>query len=125
MHCSGSVMSRQFTTARSMVREGGKARIVFSEGEEERVLRAVQIVLDENLAKPILIGRPKVLESRIKRFGLRIKLGEDVEVTNPEWDDRFHKYWTTYWEIMCRRGMTQEMARVEMGCRLPLIQAWI
>jgi len=105
------------------VREGGKARIVFSEGEEERVLRAVQIVVDEKLAKPILIGRPEVLQARIKKFGLRLKLGEDVEVTNTEYDERFHSYWTTYWEMMCRRGITKEMARVEMRRRLTLIGA--
>src|SRR5690606_39102721 len=98
MYRSGSFMKHLFSTAKSMVREGGKARIVFSEGEEERVLRAVQIVVDEKLAKPILIGRPEVLEARIKKFGLRLKLGEDVEVTNPEFDERFHRYWTTYWE---------------------------
>src|SRR5690606_17097929 len=83
---SGSFMKPLFATAKAMVREGGKARIVFSEGEEERVLRAVQIVVDEKLAKPILVGRPAVLEARIKRFGLRLRLGVDVEVTNPEYD---------------------------------------
>ncbi|WP_397474052.1 NADP-dependent malic enzyme [Pusillimonas sp.] len=123
MYRSGSFMSPLFSTAKSMVREGGKARIVFSEGEEERVLRAVQIVVDEKLAKPILIGRPAVLEARIKKFGLRLRLGEDVEVTNPEYDERFHKYWTTYWEMRCRRGITKEMARVEMRRRLTLIGA--
>jgi len=123
MYRSGSFMRPLFSTAKSMVRDGGKARIVFSEGEEERVLRAVQIVVDEKLAKPILIGRPEVLEARIKRFGLRLKLGVDVEVTNPEYDERFHQYWKTYWEIMCRRGITKEMARVEMRRRLTLIGA--
>ncbi|MDX3895340.1 NADP-dependent malic enzyme [Pusillimonas sp.] len=123
MYRSGSFMRPLFSTAKSMVREGGKARIVFSEGEEERVLRAVQIVVDEKLAKPILIGRPEVLQARIKKFGLRLKLGEDVEVTNTEYDERFHLYWTTYWEMMCRRGITKEMARVEMRRRLTLIGA--
>ncbi|NYT67741.1 NADP-dependent malic enzyme [Pusillimonas noertemannii] len=123
MYRSGSFMKPLFSTAKSMVREGGKARIVFSEGEEERVLRAVQIVVDEKLAKPILIGRPEVLQARIKKFGLRLKLGEDVEVTNTEYDERFHSYWTTYWEMMCRRGITKEMARVEMRRRLTLIGA--
>jgi len=123
MYRSGSFMKPLFSTAKSMVRDGGKARIVFSEGEEERVLRAVQIVVDEKLAKPILIGRPEVLQARIKKFGLRLKLGEDVEVTNTEYDERFHSYWTTYWEMMCRRGITKEMARVEMRRRLTLIGA--
>src|SRR5699024_11912499 len=81
----------------------------------------------------ILVGRPAVLANRIKRFGLRIQLGVDVEVTDPEHDERFNRYWTAYWEIMCRRGVTREMARVrseehtselqsrfELVCRLPL-----
>lgn len=120
---SGAFMKPLFSTVRGMVRDGGKARIVFAEGEDERVLRAVQIIVDERLAKPILIGRPSVLAARIERFGLRFRLGVDVEVTNPEHDERFHKYWTTYWEMMCRRGITKEMARVEMRRRLTLIGA--
>jgi len=120
---SGSFMKPLFSTAKKLVRDGGKTRIVFTEGEEERVLRAVQIVVDEKLARPILVGRPAVLADRIKKFGLRIRLGEDVEVTNPDYDERFHQYWTTYWEIMCRRGISKEMARVEMRRRLTLIGA--
>jgi len=73
--------------------------------------------------KPILVGRPTVLADRIEKHGLRIKLGEDVEVVNPDWDDRFHRYWMAYWERMCRRGVTKEMARVEMRRRLTLIGA--
>ena len=120
---SGAFMKPLFSAARTMVSEGGKSRIVFAEGEDERVLRAVQIVVDEGLARPILIGRPAVLAARIEKYGLRIHLGEDVEVTNPEHDERFHQYWTTYWELMCRRGITKEMARVEMRRRLTLIGA--
>src|SRR5690606_5881547 len=89
----------------------------------ERVLRAVQVVVDEKLARPILVGRPAVLADRIERYGLRIRLGQDVEVTNPDYDERFHQYWTTYWDIMSRRGITKEMARVEMRRRLTLIGA--
>ena len=120
---SGAFMKPLFSAAKRIVREGGKARIVFTEGEEERVLRAVQVIVDEKLAHPILVGRPAVLLSRIKKFGLRLRLGVDVEVTNPESDDRFHQYWTSYWEIMCRRGISKEMARVEMRRRLTLIGA--
>ncbi|NYT76209.1 NADP-dependent malic enzyme [Alcaligenaceae bacterium] len=123
LYRSGSFMKPLFSTARKLVRDGSKARIVFTEGEDERVLRAVQIIVDEKLAKPILVGRPSVLADRIKRFGLRIRLGEEVEVTNPDYDERFHRYWTTYWELMCRRGITKEMARVEMRRRLTLIGA--
>ncbi|HUG58821.1 MAG TPA: NADP-dependent malic enzyme, partial [Candidimonas sp.] len=120
---SGSFMKPLFSDAKKLVRDGGKSRIVFTEGEDERVLRAVQIIVDEKLAKPILVGRPAVLEARIKKFGLRLSLGKDVEVTNPDYDERFHRYWTTYWEIMCRRGISKEMARVEMRRRLTLIGA--
>jgi malate dehydrogenase (oxaloacetate-decarboxylating)(NADP+) len=120
---SGAFMKPLFAGAKSHVRSGGKARIVFTEGEDERVLRAVQVVVDEKLAKPILVGRPEVLKARIEKFGLRLRLGEDVEVTNPDFDARFHQYWTSYWEKMCRSGVTKEMARVEMRRRLTLIGA--
>jgi malate dehydrogenase (oxaloacetate-decarboxylating)(NADP+) len=120
---SGAFMKPLFASAKQIVRDGGKARIVFTEGEDERVLRAVQVVVDEKLARPILVGRPSVLLARIEKYGLRLKLGEDVEVTNPEFDSRFHQYWTNYWEVMCRRGITKEMARVEMRRRLTLIGA--
>ncbi|WP_098020942.1 NADP-dependent malic enzyme [Orrella dioscoreae] len=120
---SGAFMKPLFAAAKQLVREGGRARIVFTEAEDERVLRAVQVIVDEKLARPILVGRPAVLLSRIEKFGLRLKLGQDVEVTNPEYDERFHQYWTTYWEMMCRQGITKEMARVEMRRRLTLIGA--
>ncbi|OZI31398.1 NADP-dependent malic enzyme [Bordetella genomosp. 10] len=120
---SGAFMKPQFAAAKQFVRDGGKVRIVFTEGEDERVLRAVQVVVDEGLARPILVGRPAVLAARIEKLGLRLRLGQDVEVTNPEYDERFHRYWTTYWEIMCRRGISKEMARVEMRRRLTLIGA--
>jgi malate dehydrogenase (oxaloacetate-decarboxylating)(NADP+) len=118
---SGAFMKPLFSGAKAYVREGAKARIVFTEGEDERVLRAVQVIVDEKLAKPILVGRPTVLAARIEKFGLRLRLGVDVEVTNPEFDERFHDYWTLYWETMCRDGVTKEMARVEMRRRLTLI----
>jgi len=120
---SGAFMKPVFSAAKGFVRGGGRARIVFTEGEDERVLRAIQVVIDENLAKPIIVGRPTVLADRIDKHGLRIKLGQDVEVVNPDYDDRFHRYWTTYWERMCRQGVTKEMARVEMRRRLTLIGA--
>jgi len=120
---SGAFMKPIFSAAKAFVRNGGKARIVFTEGEDERVLRAVQVVVDERLAKPIIVGRPTVLADRIKKYGLRLRLGDDVEVVNPDWDERFHRYWTAYWEKMCRRGVSKEMARVEMRRRLTLIGA--
>ncbi|CDM40485.1 NADP-dependent malic enzyme [Ectopseudomonas oleovorans] len=120
---SGAFMKPLFAAAKQLVADGGRARIVFTEAEDERVLRAVQVIVDEKLARPILVGRPSVLRSRIEKFGLRLKLDHDVEVTNPEHDERFNQYWTTYWEMMCRRGITKEMARVEMRRRLTLIGA--
>ncbi|MGO3741825.1 NADP-dependent malic enzyme [Kerstersia sp.] len=120
---SGAFMKPVFAAARQQVKQGGKARIVFTEGEEERVLRAVQVIVDEKLARPILVGRPQVLLARIEKYGLRLRLGQDVEVTNPEYDERFHQYWTSYWEMRCRDGVTKEMARVEMRRRLTLIGA--
>jgi len=120
---SGAFMRPMFSVAKALVRDGAKARIVFTEGEDERILRAVQVIVDEKLAKPILVGRPSVLQDRITKFGLRLRLGEDVEVTNPEFDERFHHYWTAYWEKMCRHGVTKEMARIEMRRRLTLIGA--
>jgi len=120
---SGAFMKPLFSAAKGFVRQGGKSRIVFTEGEDERVLRAVQVVVDEGLAHPILVGRPNVLAARIEKYGLRLKLGEDVAVTNPDYDERFHRYWTSYWTLMCRRGITKEMARVEMRRRLTLIGA--
>jgi malate dehydrogenase (oxaloacetate-decarboxylating)(NADP+) len=120
---SGAFMKPLFAAARQQMRDGGKTRIVFTEGEDERVLRAVQVIVDEKLARPILVGRPEVLLARIRKFGLRLRLGQDVEVTSPDYDERFHQYWTTYWELMCRQGITKEMARVEMRRRLTLIGA--
>jgi malate dehydrogenase (oxaloacetate-decarboxylating)(NADP+) len=120
---SGAFMKPLFAAAKQRVRDGGKSRIVFTEGEDERVLRAVQVIVDEKLARPILVGRPEVLLARIQKFGLRLRLGQDVEVTSPDYDERFHQYWTTYWDLMCREGITKEMARVEMRRRLTLIGA--
>jgi malate dehydrogenase (oxaloacetate-decarboxylating)(NADP+) len=120
---SGAFMKPVFAAAKQVVKQGGRARIVFTEGEDERVLRAVQVLVDEKLAQPILIGRPEVLLARIEKYGLRLKLGVDVEVTNPDWDERFHQYWVTYWDAMCREGISKEMARVEMRRRLTLIGA--
>ena len=86
-------------------------RVAYAEGEDERVLRAVQIVLDERLASPILIGRPSVIAARVSRTGLRFVPGVDVPVVDPENDPRFREYWSEYQEIMGRRGVTPEMAK--------------
>jgi malate dehydrogenase (oxaloacetate-decarboxylating)(NADP+) len=98
-------------------------RIVYAEGEDERVLRAVQIVLDEGLAKPTLIGRPQVIERRIERLGLRIRAGRDFTLTNPELDPRYRDYWKAYHKLTERKGVSPEYARVEMRRRNTLIGA--
>jgi malate dehydrogenase (oxaloacetate-decarboxylating)(NADP+) len=104
---TGMIMRPVFAAAKA----AAKKRVVFAEGEDDRVLRAVQLALDENLAKPILIGRPAVIEARIAKAGLRFKLGTDVECVNPESDTRFRQYWETYHRIMGRSGITPEAAK--------------
>ncbi|MDB5764163.1 MAG: NADP-dependent malic enzyme, partial [Herminiimonas sp.] len=100
-----------------------RKRIVFAEGEEERVLRAVQIVVDETLAKPILVGRPAILAQRIERFGLRLRPDVDFEVINPEYDERYRDYWETYLAMTIRKGVTEQYAKLEMRRRHTLIGA--
>ncbi len=86
-------------------------RIVLAEGEEERVLHATQELVSLGLAFPILVGRPSVIEMRIQKLGLHIELGKDFEVVNNENDPRYKEYWQEYYQIMKRRGISQEMAR--------------
>ena len=115
---SGLIMKPIFTAAKESPR-----RIVFAEGEDERVLRAAQVVVDEGLAKAILVGRPAVIERRIERFGLRIKPGVNFEVVNPESDQRFREYWTGYFKLAERRGVSQDLARMHMRQSTTLIGA--
>ena len=95
----------------SLPRVPRRKRVAYAEGEEERVLRAVQIALDERLAKPILIGRPAVIAARIERAGLRMQAGLDFELVNPEDDARFRQYWEAYHRLDARAGVTPEMAK--------------
>jgi malate dehydrogenase (oxaloacetate-decarboxylating)(NADP+) len=113
---SGFIMRPVFAAAKEHPK-----RIVFTEGEDERILRAVQVIADERLAKPIVVGRPAVLERRIERFGLRIRPGVDFELVNPEGDPRFRDYWTEYYRLMQRRGVTIPYAKLEMRRHLSLI----
>src|SRR5258708_27180668 len=85
-------------------KEGPRGRIVFAEGEDERMLRAAQVVVDEGLARLILVGRPAVVGRRIERYGLRIRPGTDFELVNPESDPRYRDYWTEYHRLTQRRG---------------------
>jgi malate dehydrogenase (oxaloacetate-decarboxylating)(NADP+) len=118
---SGTFMKPLFSVAKAAPLE--TKRIVFAEGEDERVLRAVQVVVDEKLARPILVGRPAVLEKRIEKFGLRLKLGQHVDVINPDFDERYRDYWQTYYQIGMRKGVTIDMAKLEMRRRHTLIGA--
>ncbi len=118
---SGLIMKPLFSSAKI----GPMRRIVYAEGEDERVLRAVQVVVDDGLAKPILIGRPEVLKRRIERYGLRIRPGVDIEVVNPEWDDRYPEYWKEYHRLTERRGVSIQYAQIEMRRRLTLIGAML
>jgi malate dehydrogenase (oxaloacetate-decarboxylating)(NADP+) len=116
---SGNFMKPIFSAAR----RGETRRIVYAEGEDERVLRAVQQVVDDRLAQPILVGRPAVIERRIERFGLRIRAGRDFGIINPEWDERFRDYWQTYHALVERKGVTPEYAQIEVRRRNTLIGA--
>ncbi|MCE2680520.1 MAG: NADP-dependent malic enzyme [Burkholderiales bacterium] len=118
---SGTFMKPIFAVAKSAVKENHKCRIVLAEGEDERVLRAAQVIVDEGIAKPILIGRPAVITKLLDRFGLRIRPGNDFELVNPEYDERYKDYWRTYYELTCRKGVTEPYAKIEMRRRLTLI----
>jgi malate dehydrogenase (oxaloacetate-decarboxylating)(NADP+) len=115
---SGFVMKPLFAAAKAAPR-----RVVYAEGEEERVLRAVQIVADEKLARPILIGRPDVVRRRVERLGLRLVEGRDYEMVNTDSDPRYREYWQLYHRTMERRGVSVEYAKLEMRRRSTLIGA--
>jgi malate dehydrogenase (oxaloacetate-decarboxylating)(NADP+) len=116
---SGTFMKPVFAIAKKA--PAAKKRIVFAEGEEERVLRAVQVVIDEGLAKPILVGRPAVLEQRIQRYGLRLRPDIDFDIINPERDERYRSYWETFLSMTRRKGVTEQWAKLEMRRRHTLI----
>jgi malate dehydrogenase (oxaloacetate-decarboxylating)(NADP+) len=101
------------------------ARVVFCEGEDDRILRAVQTVVDEGLAKPIVIGRPGVIEARIARDGLRMRAGEHFELVNPDSDPRYKDLWQDYYQLTCRKGIGVEYAKREMRRRTTLIGAML
>jgi malate dehydrogenase (oxaloacetate-decarboxylating)(NADP+) len=117
VYASGNTMKPIFSVAK----RAQNKRIAFAEGENERVLRAAQIVVDEGLARPTLVGRPAVLEQRIERFGLRLRPGVDFDVISTEEDPRYRDYWQTYHQLTERKGVTQQMAKIEMRRRLTLI----
>jgi malate dehydrogenase (oxaloacetate-decarboxylating)(NADP+) len=106
---TGMFMRPVFIAAKAVKKEA--KRVAYAEGEDERVLRAAQVAVDDGLAHPILIGRPAVIEARLAKAGLRIQLGRDVDCCNPEDDPRFRQYWETYHKLMGRDGVTQEAAK--------------
>ena len=121
VYASGTTMKPIFDAAR----RGSKKRVAYAEGEEERVLRACQIVVDEGLARPTLIGRPAVIAKRIEKFGLRLQEGLDYDVVNVEQDERYRDFWQTYHHITARKGVTEAIAKIELRRRLSLIGAML
>ncbi len=121
VYASGTTMRPIFTLAKGALHK----RVAFAEGEEERILRAVQVVVDENLARPTLIGRPAVIAQRVEKFGLRLKEGLDYDVVNVEQDHRYRDFWQTYHALTERKGVTVQVAKIEMRRRLTLIGAML
>jgi malate dehydrogenase (oxaloacetate-decarboxylating)(NADP+) len=117
VYASGSTMKPIYAAAK----RASKKRVAYAEGEEERVLRAVQIVVDENLARPTLIGRPGVIAQRVAKFGLRLREGIDYQVVNVENDHRYRDFWQTYHQLTERKGVTEQLAKIDMRRRLSLI----
>ena len=118
---SGTMMKPIFAIAQSAPNK----KIAFAEGEEERVLRACQIVVDEQIARPVIIGRPVVMQRRIERMGLRMRADTDYEMVNIESDERYREFWQEYQLKMARRGVTKQLARIEMRRRPTLIAAML
>ena len=121
VYASGTTMKPIFTAAKNAL----KKRVAYAEGEDERVLRAAQIVVDERLAIPTLIGRPAVIAERIEKFGLRLREGQDYAVVNVEQDHRYRDFWQTYHRMTERKGVTVQVAKIEMRRRLTLIGAML
>jgi malate dehydrogenase (oxaloacetate-decarboxylating)(NADP+) len=121
VYASGQTMRPIFTLAKRAINK----RVAYAEGEEERVLRAVQVVVDEGLARPTLIGRPSVIAQRIEKFGLRLKEGLDYDIVNVEQDHRYRDFWQSYHQMTQRKGVTEQVAKIEMRRRLTLIGAML
>jgi malate dehydrogenase (oxaloacetate-decarboxylating)(NADP+) len=115
---SGLIMKPVFAKAKTQ-----PVRVIYAEGEDERVLRATQVVLEEQLARPILVGRPSVVEARLKRFGLSIKAGKDFDLVNPEDDPRYRSYVQSYIDVAGRHGVTPDAARTVVRTNATVIAA--
>jgi malate dehydrogenase (oxaloacetate-decarboxylating)(NADP+) len=121
VYASGTTMKPIFMVAKRAQHK----RVAYAEGEEERVLRAVQVVVDEGLARPTLIGRPEVIAQRCEKFGLRLQAQRDYDLVNTEQDHRYRDYWQTYHRLTDRKGVTAQLAKIEMRRRLTLIGAML
>src|SRR4029078_2384937 len=117
VYASGTASRPLFNVAKT----AQKKRIAYAEGEEERILRAVQVVVDEHLARPTLIGRPEVIAQRVAKFGLRLEPGRDYDVFNTEHEHSFRSYWQMYHQLTARKSVTAQLAKIEMRRRLTLI----
>ncbi|MFM8555053.1 MAG: NADP-dependent malic enzyme [Betaproteobacteria bacterium] len=118
---SGNFMKPIFSSARRALAR----RVVYAEGEDERVLRAVQVVVDEKLARPVVVGRPGVVEQRIERLGLRVRPEADFDLINPDQDERYREYWSEYLRLTARKGVSEAYAKLEMRRRPTLIGAML
>jgi malate dehydrogenase (oxaloacetate-decarboxylating)(NADP+) len=121
VYASGQTMKPIFSVAKKAERKN----IAYAEGEDRRVLRAVQVVVDEGLARPWLVGRAAIIKRRIEKYGLRLKEGKDYEVINIDDDPRFKDYWQTYHQLTERKGVTEQLAKIEMRRRLTLIASML
>jgi malate dehydrogenase (oxaloacetate-decarboxylating)(NADP+) len=121
VYASGQTMKPIFSVAKKAERKN----IAYAEGEDRRVLRAVQVVVDEGLARPWLVGRAAIIKRRIEKYGLRLKEGKDYEVINIDDDPRYKDYWQTYHQLTERKGVTEQLAKIEMRRRLTLIASML
>ena len=121
VYASGNAMKPIFSQAKRAQRRN----VAFAEGEDRRVLRAVQVVVDEGLARPWLVGRASVIHTRIEKLGLRLKPGRDFDIVNIDDDPRYRDYWQTYHRLTERKGVTEQFAKIEMRRRLTLIAAML
>ncbi|HPK32467.1 MAG TPA: phosphate acyltransferase, partial [Ottowia sp.] len=121
VYASGTTMKPIIAAAKAAQHK----RIAYAEGEDERVLRAAQIVVDDHIARPTLIGRPAIIAQRVEKFGLRLREGVDYDVVNVEQDHRYRTFWQTYHELTKRQGITVPIAKIDMRRRLSLIGAML
>jgi malate dehydrogenase (oxaloacetate-decarboxylating)(NADP+) len=121
VYASGQTMKPIFSVAKKAERKN----IAYAEGEDRRVLRAVQVVVDEGLARPWLVGRASIIKRRIEKYGLRLKEGKDFEIVNIDDDPRYKDYWQTYHQLTERKGVTEQLAKIEMRRRLTLIASML